>query len=111
MSHPLQDVEIYTLLREVKKRGYNPIKICKVYTTGQIAKMCKVAPRTVTKWCDSGRLKCYRIPLSEDRRIQEEHLIEFLKAHNMPIQFLGVVSTEELQDSLPAIQSTYGEIE
>ena len=41
----------------------------KVFTTGQVAKICKVAPRTVSKWFDSGRLKGYRIPGSQDRRI------------------------------------------
>ena len=39
----------------------------KVFTTGQVAKICKVAPRTVSKWFDSGRLKGYRIPGSQDR--------------------------------------------
>ena len=37
----------------------------KVFTTGQVAKICKVAPRTVSKWFDSGRLKGYRIPGSQ----------------------------------------------
>ena len=32
-----------------------------IYTTGQVAKMCQVAPRTVSKWFDSGRLKGFRI--------------------------------------------------
>jgi excisionase family DNA binding protein len=44
----------------------------KVFTTGQVAKICKVAPRTVSKWFDSGRLKGYRIPGSQDRRIPRE---------------------------------------
>ena len=51
----------------------------KVFTTGQVAKICKVAPRTVSKWFDSGRLKGYRIPGSQDRRIPREQLIRFLK--------------------------------
>ena len=51
----------------------------KVFTTGQVAKICKVAPRTVSKWFDSGRLKGYRIPGSQDRRIPREYLIRFLK--------------------------------
>jgi len=55
----------------------------KVYTTGQVAKICKVAPRTVSKWFDSGRLKGYRIPGSQDRRIPREYLIVFLKEHGM----------------------------
>jgi len=57
----------------------------KVYTTGQVAKICKVAPRTVSKWFDSGRLRGYRIPGSQDRRIPREHLLRFLKEHGMPL--------------------------
>ena len=45
-----------------------------IFTTGQVAKICKVAPRTVSKWFDSGRLRGYRIPGSQDRRIPREHL-------------------------------------
>ena len=56
-----------------------------IFTTGQVAKICKVAPRTVSKWFDSGRLKGYRIPGSQDRRIPREHLIRFLKEHGMPL--------------------------
>jgi PleD family two-component response regulator len=44
-----------------------------------------VAPRTVSKWFDSGRLKGYRIPGSQDRRIPREYLIRFLKEHGMPL--------------------------
>lgn len=57
----------------------------KVFTTGQVAKICKVAPRTVSKWFDSGRLKGYRIPGSQDRRIPRDYLIKFLKEHGMPL--------------------------
>jgi two-component system, OmpR family, response regulator RpaA len=57
----------------------------KVFTTGQVAKICKVAPRTVSKWFDSGRLRGYRIPGSQDRRIPREQLIRFLKEHGMPL--------------------------
>ena len=64
----------------------------KVFTTGQVAKICKVAPRTVSKWFDSGRLRGYRIPGSQDRRIPREQLIKFLKEHGMP---LGELEEEE----------------
>ena len=62
----------------------------KVFTTGQVAKICKVAPRTVSKWFDSGRLKGYRIPGSQDRRIPREQLIRFLKEHGMPLGELDI---------------------
>lgn len=56
-----------------------------LFTVGQVAKICKVAPRTVSKWFDSGRLRGYRIPGSQDRRIPREYLIRFLKEHGMPL--------------------------
>ncbi len=55
-----------------------------ILTTGQVAQICKVAPRTVTKWFDSGQLKGYRIPGGRDRRIPTSELIRFMKSHNMP---------------------------
>lgn len=55
----------------------------KVFTTGEVARICKVAPRTIAKWFDSGRLKGYRIPGSQGRRIPREYLIKFLKEHGM----------------------------
>ncbi len=56
-----------------------------VYTTGEVAKICNVAPRTVSKWFDAGRLRGYRIPGSKDRRIPADQLIRFLRAHGMPL--------------------------
>jgi excisionase family DNA binding protein len=57
----------------------------KVFTTGQVAKICQVAPRTVSKWFDSGKLRGYRIPGSQDRRIPRDQLIRFLKENGMPL--------------------------
>ena len=59
-----------------------------VLTTGDVAKICNVAPRTVSKWFDSGQLKGYRIPGSKDRRIPLSELLRFMKANNMPIEAL-----------------------
>jgi excisionase family DNA binding protein len=73
----------------------------KVFTTGQVAKFCKVAPRTVSKWFDAGRLKGYRIPGSQDRRIPREYLIKFLKEHGMP---LGELEDETLAKVLVVAQ-------
>jgi excisionase family DNA binding protein len=55
-----------------------------VLTTGDVAKICNVAPRTVSKWFDSGQLKGYRIPGSKDRRIPVSELVRFMKVNNMP---------------------------
>jgi len=61
-----------------------------VLTTGDVAKICNVAPRTVSKWFDSGQLHGYRIPGSKDRRIPVNELIRFMKANNMPTDILPV---------------------
>lgn len=60
----------------------------KVFTTGQIAKICKVAPRTVSKWFDAGHLAGYRIPGPKgqgDRRVLRENLIRFLNDFGFPL--------------------------
>lgn len=59
-----------------------------VLTTGEVARLCHVAPRTVSKWFDSGRLRGYRIPGSKDRRIPVDQLLRFLRTHNMPLNGL-----------------------
>ncbi len=56
-----------------------------VLTTGEVAKVCNVAPRTVSKWFDSGQIEGYRIPGSKDRRIPVAQLLQFMKAHGIPM--------------------------
>ncbi len=56
-----------------------------VLTTGDVAKICDVAPRTVSKWFDSGQLRGYRIPGSKDRRIPLQQLVRFMRAHGIPL--------------------------
>ena len=60
----------------------------KVFTTGMIAEICDVAPRTVAKWFDAGLIKGYCIPGSRDRRIPRENLIKFMHECNMPVEWL-----------------------
>ena len=56
-----------------------------VLTTGDVARICHVAPRTVSKWFDSGKLRGYRIPGGRDRRIPVAQLVAFMRAHGMPL--------------------------
>jgi len=82
-----------------------------VLTTGEVAKLCNVAPRTVSKWFDSGALKGYRIPGSKDRRIPMSELIKFMKAHKIPmdgitsgqIRVLIVDDDSDLVDTLAGV--------
>src|SRR5215212_6303928 len=67
-----------------------------VLTTGQVAKLCNVAARTVSKWFDTGQLKGYRIPGSKDRRIPRTQLIKFMKVHGIPLNGLETGHTRIL---------------
>ncbi len=79
-----------------------------VLTTGEVAKICNVAPRTVSKWFDSGQLKGYRIPGSKDRRIPLNSLVRFMKSHGIPLdglmaggtRILIVDNDEEITDTV-----------
>ncbi len=79
--------------RRVMGRKYSKRDIL---TTGEVARICNVAPRTVSKWFDNGQLRGYRIPGSRDRRIPLDQLMRFMKAHGMPIGGLETGQTRLL---------------
>src|SRR5207247_7921820 len=79
-----------------RERLMSTTKMKDVLTTGEVAKICNVAPRTVSKWFDSGALRGYRIPGSKDRRIPLNQLIRFMKQHNMPLNGLMTGATRVL---------------
>ena len=56
----------------------------KVLTTGEVAEVCNVASRTVSKWFDKKLLRGYRIPGSRDRRIPIAELVRFMKEYEIP---------------------------
>lgn len=85
-----------------------------VLTTGEVAKICNVAPRTVSKWFDSGSLKGYRIPGSKDRRIPVAQLIKFMKAHGIPLDGImsgrtRVLVVDDERDVVEALQKVLTE--
>jgi hypothetical protein len=55
----------------------------KHYTTGQLAALFQVAPRTVSKWFDSGALEGFRIPGSQDRRVPSENAEKFARENGI----------------------------
>ena len=69
-----------------------------ILTSGQVAKICQVAPRTVSKWIDNKALKGFRLPLSLDRRVARCDLIEFLKNNGFPTQLFNL-------DHRPSVQN------
>ena len=56
-----------------------------VLSTGEVARICHVSPRTVQKWFDKKLLNGYLIPGSKDRRIPRNELIRFMRENNIPM--------------------------
>ncbi len=61
-----------------------------VFTTGQVAYVCRTSPRTVSKWIDQKLLRGVRLPGSQDRRVDRADLIAFLDRHGMRKDRLGI---------------------
>lgn len=59
-----------------------------VYTTGEVAEICKVSQQTVIRCFDSGRLKGFRVPGSRFRRIPRDSLVAFMKENQIPLDSL-----------------------
>ena len=59
-----------------------------VFTTGEVAEICKVSQQTVIRCFDSGRLKGFRVPGSRFRRIPRDALVKFMKENGIPIDAL-----------------------
>lgn len=61
-------------------------------TTGELARAIGVAPKTVSQWFDSGKLRGWRFRGEEggDRRIPLEEAIRFLKQRGIPLSSLLV---------------------
>jgi two-component system, OmpR family, response regulator len=81
-----------------------PLPLKSVFTTGEVADICKLSQQTVIRCFDSGRLHGYRVPGSRFRRIPREALIQFMKEHNIPLDQLEMGKTRVLVvDDDPAI--------
>jgi excisionase family DNA binding protein len=59
-----------------------------VYSTGEVAEICKISQQTVIRCFDNGRLKGFRVPGSKFRRIPRESLIQFMKDNGIPLDQL-----------------------
>ncbi len=60
----------------------------KVYTSGDVAKICGVSPDTVSRWFDMGHIEGYRLGPGGDRRIPHHGLREFMIKHGIPLDRL-----------------------
>jgi two-component system, OmpR family, response regulator len=75
-----------------------------IFTTGEAAEICNVSQQTIIRCFDSGRLQGFRVPGSRFRRIPRAELIRFMKANDIPTDFLeGARRRVLVVDDDPAI--------
>ncbi len=68
----------------------------RVFTTGQVARIFSVNINTVIKWFDDGKLKGFRLPRSNERRIYRESVLEFMTEHDISQDLLRVFDEEQV---------------
>ena len=73
-----------------------------IFTTGAVAKVLHVAPRTVSKMFDRGLISGYRIPGSQDRRITRTQLRAFMRTHEIPEELLDNYDRQAEKKKTPA---------
>lgn len=75
-------------IEEWGRVGKDMIDMKSVYTTGEVAAICKISQQTVIRCFDNGRLKGFRVPGSRFRRIPRDALICFMKENDIPLDQL-----------------------
>lgn len=81
------------------------------FSTGGLAKIYAVAPRTVSKWFDKELLGGSRIPGSQDRRFSLDNLKDFARRYpnfNHPDWLLGLLNDDDMQYNDGWIQTYTG---
>ncbi len=59
-----------------------------VFTTGEVAEVCKVSQQTIIRCFDSGKLQGFRVPGSKFRRIPRDSLLRFMKENDIPLDLI-----------------------
>ena len=59
-----------------------------LFTTGEVADVCRLSQQTIIRCFDSGRLEGFKIPGSKFRKIPRENLVRFMKDNGIPLSNL-----------------------
>lgn len=60
-----------------------------LFTTGEVAVICRCSARTACLWFDAGHVKGFRMPGGLERRITVESLRAMMLARGMPAEWLS----------------------
>lgn len=74
--------------------GCRTKRMKEVFTTGEVARICKISQQTVIRCFDGGRLKGFRVPGSRFRRVPRNELLAFMKANNIPPENLDALDDD-----------------
>jgi excisionase family DNA binding protein len=58
------------------------------FSTGEVARFCRISQQTVIRCFDKGRIKGFRIPGSGFRRVPREALLQFMQENDMAVSDL-----------------------
>ncbi len=81
-------VEEHEAVAEALSQAGPEWRVKAVYTTGEVAQICKISQQTVIRCFDSGRLKGFRVPGSKFRRVPRAELVRFMKDNGIPVESL-----------------------
>ncbi len=72
------------------RRGAGEGKVIRkeVFTTGEVADICRLSQQTIIRCFDNGELNGFRVPGSKFRRIPRDELVRFMKHNNIPMDGL-----------------------
>lgn len=59
-----------------------------IFTTGDVAEICRISQQTVIRCFDNGKLGGFRVPNSRFRRVPREALLRFMRENNIPLENL-----------------------
>ncbi|MFQ3206681.1 MAG: two-component system response regulator VicR [Glaciecola sp.] len=68
----------------------------KSFSSGDIAKICDVNPRTVIRWIEAKKLKAFKLPGRGNNRVKHSDLLAFLLHNQIPIPSELIVEKEQL---------------
>jgi len=68
----------------------------KSFSSGDVAKVCDVNPRTVIRWIEAGKLNAFKLPGRGNNRVKHSDLLDFLQENQIPIPNELAIEQEKL---------------
>ncbi len=83
---PRRTEEAQAVTDALNSAGQDDWRTKSVFTTGEVAEICRISQQTVIRCFDSGKLRGFRVPGSKFRRVPREALMQFMREHEIPVE-------------------------